>query len=135
MSKQKSLNWEALRTEFEKSELSIAAFAKLKGFSRSTGHKHLADIAAEKQVTFSGKSEEANDEAEKAEFIPLELTEPDFNDIEVPEVTFIKTPVIKVEEPTDIPIEIKMDQLTLLLHTGFNKDNLRSVLEVLRESC
>lgn len=137
MSKRKIFNWVALRAEFEKSDLSIEAFARLKGFSKTAGHNHLNDIASSKRSEeLSARSRKIGEEA--TDFIPLELSHPDLMNVEVPEVTFIKTPVTeenKENDSMDIPIELKIDQLTLVLRNGFSQDNLHRVLEVLRKSC
>lgn len=38
-------------------------------------------------------------------------------------------------EQIDIPIELKIGAFSLILHSGFDKDDLLSILEVLKESC
>ena len=134
MAKRKVFNWEAIRAEFEKSDLTVENFARMKGFSKTAAHNHLNDIAAKKRQI---ESEQAETEADPTpEFIPLELCEPNLEDIEVPEVTFIKTPTAEgAGAPAGKPIELRLGDLSFLLPKGFDKETLKDALEVVKASC
>lgn len=134
MAKRKVFNWEAIRAEFEKSDLTVENFARMKGFSKTAAHNHLNDIAAKKRQI---ESEQAEPQADPTpEFIPLELCEPDLEDIEVPEVTFIKTPTKEGSgAPAGKPIELRLGDLSILLPKGFDKETLKDALEVVKASC
>ena len=132
MSTRKTYNWDEIREDFLNSDLSVEAFSKLNGFSRSSGHNHLNDIALKRSQMLLQKSKESDETS----FIPLELSEPNNEVIESYKVTSAKSHEDKENsEQGDIPIELKNGAFSLILHNGFNKDNLRSILEVLKESC
>ena len=152
MTKHKTYNWEALREEFKNSDLSIVDFAKAKGFSANSGRTHLKDIAIKKEQEKQELQHQPNTvhnqnpESENIDFIPLELLDPDPDDLEIPEVTFIRTPTkaneqsdIKEAEISvtkhDIPIDLKINNVSITLHAGFEKSDLRNILEVVRELC
>lgn len=131
MSKRKTYNWDALQSEFENSALSITAFAKSKGIAATTARAHLK-VSSLKREKLLLKSQIATNKNEKDnDFIPLEFTNPEMNDIEIPEATFIRTSV----EKADTPIELRIGNISILLHTGFEKADLRNILDVVRESC
>ena len=132
MSTRKTYNWDEIREDFLNSNLSIEAFSKLNGFSKSSGHNHLNDIALKRSQMLLQKSKESDETS----FIPLELSEPNNEEIDSYEVTSVKSHEDKENtEQGDVPIELKNGAFSLILHSGFNKDNLRSILEVLKESC
>ena len=132
MSTRKTYNWDEIREDFLNSNLSVEAFSKLNGFSKSSGHNHLNDIALKRSQMLLQKSKESDETS----FIPLELSEPNNEEIDSYEVTSAKSHEDKENsEQGDIPIELKNGAFSLILHNGFNKDNLRSILEVLKESC
>ena len=135
MTNHKTFDWETIRKDFEKSDLSIGAFSRLNGFSATTGRKHLNDITARKCQNQAMAQIDSNSEAEKTDFVALELSEPDLNNIEVPEVTFVRTPVDEEEKKSGVPIDLKIDNVTVTLHSGFEKNDLRTILEVVRELC
>lgn len=129
MSKRKTYNWDALQSEFENSALSITAFAKSKGIAATTARAHLK-VSSLKREKLLLKSQIATNKKDN-DFIPLEFTNPEMNDIEIPEATFIRTSV----EKADTPIELRIGNISILLHTGFEKADLRNILDVVRESC
>ena len=132
MSTRKTYNWDEIREDFLNSNLSVEAFSKLNGFSKSSGHNHLNDIALKRGQMLLQKSKESDETS----FIPLELSEPNNEEIDSCEVTSAKSHEDKENnEQGDVPIELKNGTFSLILHSGFNKDNLRSILEVLKESC
>ena len=132
MSTRKTYNWDEIREDFINSNLSVEAFSKLNGFSKSSGHNHLNDIALKRSQMLLQRSKESDETS----FIPLELSEPNNEVIESYKVTSAKSSESKENnEQDDIPIELKKGAFSLILHSGFNKDNLRSILEVLKESC
>ena len=133
MKNRKAYNWEAIREEFKKSDLSIEAFSKLKGFAKSSGHKHLNDIALQKRQKQS--ESEMIPENEEMDFIPIEIAEPDIEDLDIPEVKFIRTAETDAETKEDIPIDLRINNVAITLHTGFEKSDLRNILEVVRELC
>ena len=133
MKNRKVYNWEAIREEFKKSDLSIEAFSKLKGFAKSSGHKHLKDIALQKRQEQS--ESEMIPENEEMAFISVEIAEPDIEDLEIPKVKFIKTPESDVETKEDIPIDLRINNVAITLHSGFEKSDLRNILEVVKELC
>ena len=133
-------DWEAIREEFKKSDLSIEAFSKLKGFCKSSGHKHLNDIALQKRQIQA--ESEAIPESKNAEpdFISVEISEPDIGDLTIPDVKFIKTSEMDAESKPmqakeNSPIDLRINNVSITLHTGFEKSDLRNVLEVVRELC
>ena len=140
MTTHKVYDWESLRKEFRTSDLSVEAFAKFNGFSRSTGHNHLNDIAAQKRQE-QQKTEQVHDgKNEEMDFIPLELSKPETENDKLPDVTFIKTPACETAtgaagKKTDVPIELEIGNVSITLHTGFEKADLRNILEVVRGSC
>ena len=132
MSTRKTYNWDEIREDFLNSNLSVEAFSKLNGFSKSSGHNHLNDIALKRSQMLLQKSKESDETS----FIPLELSKPNNEAIDSYEVTSAKSHEDKENnEQGDVPIELKNGAFSLILHSGFNKDNLRSILEVLKESC
>ena len=133
MKNRKVYNWEAIREEFKKSDLSIEAFSKLKGFAKSSGHKHLNDIALQKRQEQA--ESEMIPENEEMAFIPVEIAEPDIEDLDIPEVKFIRTAETNAETKEDIPIDLRINNVAITLHTGFKKSDLRNILEVVRELC
>ena len=133
MKNRKVYNWAAIREEFKKSDLSIEAFSKLKGFAKSSGHNHLKDIALQKRQEQS--ESEMIPENEEMAFIPVEIAEPDIEDLDIPEVKFIRTAETDAETKEDIPIDLRINNVAITLHTGFKKSDLRNILEVVREVC
>ena len=132
MSTRKTYNWDEIREDFLNSNLSVEAFLKLNGFLKSSGHNHLNDIVLERRQMYLQKSKESDE----TNFIPLELSETNNEEIGSSEVTTEKSHEDKENnEQGDVPIELKNGAFSLILHSGFNKDNLRSILEVLKESC
>lgn len=132
MSTRKTYNWDEIREDFINSNLSVEAFSKLNGFSKSSGHNHLNDIALKRRQMLLQDSKESDETS----FIPLELSEPNNEEIDSCEVPSAKSHEDKENnEQGDVPIELKNGAFSLILHSGFNKDNLRNILEVLKESC
>jgi hypothetical protein len=72
MSTRKTYNWDEIREDFLNSNLSVEAFSKLNGFSKSSGHNHLNDIALKRSQMLLQRSKESDETS----FIPLELSEP-----------------------------------------------------------
>ena len=130
-SKPKTYNWDQLRAEFRLYPLSYAAFAREKGIADSTAYKHLRDLIDFKSPT----TNDTTTKDEPLDFIPAELI--DENELEVPEVTFIKTqPAPKQQSPhPNTPIEVKVGNFSIALTSGFDKNTFKDALEVLSELC
>lgn len=136
MSKQKSYDWNSLRSEFQSSELSYAAFAKSKGIPASTAYGHLKDIIAAK-MTATEESKVQNEVAPQDEttFVALDIFNPDDYEPERPDVTFIKSADVANGSKATQPIELKVSNISLMLNAGFDKTCLKDVLEVILEIC
>jgi len=130
--KTKTYDWELLREQFKSYPHSYAAFAREKGIADSTAYKHLRDLIELKSSTDNGITSE---DEEPLDFLPIEVVNE--ADLEVPEVTFIKTQQV-VDEPVEqisTPIELKVRDFSITLTSGFDKNALKDVLEVMNEVC
>ena len=119
MVKRKNYNWNKIRKEFQKSDLTYSAFSTEKGIPKSTAYAHLKDLIALKISTSNDNTDDDSSE-ESFDFVPIEVLEAEAIS-SAKEIVFIQSSEEKPapqSKPLSSPIEIKIKGCSIALNQG-----------------